>query len=175
ATIDGFQLQNANGEACGGTLLNAFAVSCNSVFAPIGVRVGPARFLATAKRFGFNQPSPLAGYPSSTIPPASTAHHDLELGASAIGQGEVLATTLQMGDVAATIAMGGRRPIPTLTAHRAPRFVNVTTPAIATLVQRMMVAVVTEGTGASAAIAGVQVAGKTGTAELRDTAKPNDP
>ncbi len=36
ATIDGYTLQNSNGEACGGTLLNAFAVSCNSVFAPLG-------------------------------------------------------------------------------------------------------------------------------------------
>jgi penicillin-binding protein A len=175
ATIDGFPLQNANGEACGGTLLTAFAVSCNSVFAPIGVRLGPARFLATARRFGFNQPSPLAGYASSTIPPDSVAHNDLELGASAIGQGKVEATTLEMGDVAATIAMGGRRPIPTLRADQPPRFVSVTTPHVASEVERMMVAVVTEGTGVSAQISGIEVAGKTGTAELRDTTNPNNP
>jgi len=36
ATIDGYTMQNASGEACGGSLLNAFAVSCNSVFAPLG-------------------------------------------------------------------------------------------------------------------------------------------
>ena len=40
ATIDGYTLQNASGEACGGTLLNAFAVSCNSVFAPLGAELG---------------------------------------------------------------------------------------------------------------------------------------
>ncbi len=40
ANVDGFILQNANGEACGGTFLNAFAVSCNSVFAPLGVKLG---------------------------------------------------------------------------------------------------------------------------------------
>ena len=45
ATVGGYTLQNAGGEDCGGTLLNAFAVSCNSVFAPLGVKVGAKRFL----------------------------------------------------------------------------------------------------------------------------------
>jgi cell division protein FtsI/penicillin-binding protein 2 len=177
ATIDGFPLQNANGEACGGTLLNAFAVSCNSVFAPLGVRLGASRLLDAAHRFGFNQPSPLSGEPASTIPPADVASSSLELGASAIGQGRVLATTLEMADVAATIAMGGRRPVPTLQFGRPPRFVDVTTPAVAGEVQRMMVAVVSsfDGTGYEAALPGVQVAGKTGTAELRTTVNPKNP
>ena len=123
ATIDGFALQNANGEACGGTLLNAFAVSCNSVFAPLGVELGARRFLAVAKRFGFNAPSPIAAEPASTIPPQQPeGPPSLELGSSAIGQGKVLATTLQMADVAATIAMGGRRPLPTLVHGAAPQF-----------------------------------------------------
>ncbi len=110
ATIDGFSLQNAGGEACGGTLLNAFAVSCNSVFAPLGVKLGAARLLAVAKRYGFDAPSSMPGEAESTIPPADLASSNLELGASAIGQGKVQATTLEMADVAATIADGGRRP-----------------------------------------------------------------
>jgi cell division protein FtsI/penicillin-binding protein 2 len=177
ATIDGFALQNANGEACGGTLLNAFAVSCNSVFAPLGVRLGPTRFLAVAHRFGFNTPSAIGGEPGSTIPPSSVAQSDLELGSSAIGQGKVLATTLQMADIAATIAMGGRRPIPTLVAGAPPRFVAVTSRSVASAVQEMMVAVVNSsaGTGTAAQISGVQVAGKTGTAELRQTVSHNGP
>jgi cell division protein FtsI/penicillin-binding protein 2 len=177
ATIDGFALQNANGEACGGTLLNAFAVSCNSVFAPLGVRLGATRFLAVAHRFGFNTPSPISGEPTSTIPPASVHVSDLELGASAIGQGKVQATALQMADVAATIAMSGRRPIPTLVAGATPRFVTVTSRRVASAVQEMMVAVVNSsvGTGTLAQLPGVEVAGKTGTAELRDTADPNNP
>ncbi len=40
STIDGYTLQNAGSEACGGTFLNAFAVSCNSVFAPLGAKLG---------------------------------------------------------------------------------------------------------------------------------------
>ena len=177
ATIDGFALQNANGEACGGTLLNAFAVSCNSVFAPLGVRLGASRFLTVARRFGFNAPSPISGEPPSTIPPTSVKASDLELGSSAIGQGKVLATTLQMADVAAAIAMDGRRPIPTLIAGAAPRFARVTSSHVAAEVAQMMLAVVNSsvGTGYLAALPGGIVAGKTGTAELRDTANPNDP
>ena len=168
SVLDGYTLHNAGGEDCGGTLLNAFAVSCNSVFAPLGARVGGKRLLAMADRFGFNQKPTIPGALESSIPPASLGS-DLEVGSSAIGQGQVLATPLQMTDVAATIAMGGRRPLPTLQAHLPPHFVPVTSRHVAGLMQRMMVAVVEFGTGTSAAIPGVTVAGKTGTAELANT------
>jgi cell division protein FtsI/penicillin-binding protein 2 len=176
ATIDGYTMQNANSEDCGGTLLNSFAVSCNSVFAPLGVQVGGARLVKMAQKFGFDSPPSILGAQESTIPSAGTIGDALAVGSSAIGQGLVQATPLEMTDVAATIAMGGRRPIPTLLAHQRPRFVRVTSPKIAHEVQQMMVAVVEFGTGTSAQISGVQVAGKTGTAELKDTAaNPNNP
>ena len=175
STLDGYTLQNASGEACGGTLLNAFAVSCNSVFAPLGAKLGGARLVATAERFGFNQPVPIPGATESTIPSASTIGNQLAVGSSAIGQGKVQASALEMTDVAATIAMGGRRPIPTLQAHQRPHFVHVASRHVAGEVQQMMVAVVQFGTGVDAAIPGVTVAGKTGTAELVDTASPNNP
>ena len=66
----GLYLQNANGEDCGGTLINSFAVSCNSVFAPLGAKLGAKRLVATAERFGFNQPSSIPGAAESTIPSA---------------------------------------------------------------------------------------------------------
>jgi hypothetical protein len=172
ATIEGYTLQNANGEDCGGTLINSFAVSCNSVFAPLGVKLGAKRLVATAERFGFNSPSSILGAAESTIPSATAIGDDLAVGSSAIGQGLVQTTPLEMTDVAATIAMGGRRPIPTLLAHQHPRFVRVTSTKVAREVQQMMVAVVEYGTGTSAQISGVQVAGKTGTAELKNTAPP---
>ena len=168
ATLDGYTLHNAGGENCGGTLLNSFAVSCNSVFAPLGARLGGKRLLATAEKFGFNQAPTIPGAAESSIPPASLGN-DLDVGSSAIGQGEVQATPLEMTDVGATIAMGGRRPLPTLEAHRPPHFVRVTSGQVAGEVQRMMVAVVEFGTGTAAAIPGVTVAGKTGTAELAST------
>ncbi len=169
ATLEGYTLHNANGEACGGTLLNAFAVSCNSVFAPLGAKLGAERLVAMAERFGFNQPPSIPGAAESQIPSASTIGDSLAVGSSAIGQGKVLASALEMTDVAATIAMGGQRPIPTLATGQAPQFVSVISPQVAGLVQRMMIAVVQYGTGIAAQIPGVQVAGKTGTAELVDT------
>jgi peptidoglycan glycosyltransferase len=172
-TISGFTMQNASGEACGGTLVNAFAVSCNSVFAPLGVKLGGARLVATAKRFGFDQQPSIPGVAESTIPSAHDIGDDLSVGSSAIGQGMVQATPLEMADVAATIAMGGRRPVPTLLAHQHPHFIRVTPARVAHQVQQMMVAVVQYGTGTSAQIPGVEVAGKTGTAELRDTSTTN--
>jgi cell division protein FtsI/penicillin-binding protein 2 len=175
ARIEGFNLQNAGGEACGGTFLNAFAVSCNSVFAPLGAKLGAKRLVDVAERFGFNEPPSIPGAAESQIPSASTIGDDLAVGSSAIGQGMVQSTALEMTEVGATIAMGGRRPIPTLLADQPPRFVRVTSGHIAALVQHMMVAVVQFGTGTSAQITGVKVAGKTGTAELRNTTNPNDP
>jgi len=174
ATIEGYRLQNAGGEACGGTLLNAFAVSCNSVFAPLGVKLGAQRLVATAEAFGFNQPPSIPYAGESRIPPANAIGGDLDVGSSAIGQGKVETTALEMTDAGATIAMGGQRPVPTLLAHQPPRFLPVASAHVAHLVERMMIAVVQFGTGTAAQIPGVVVAGKTGTAELRNTTLPGN-
>jgi cell division protein FtsI/penicillin-binding protein 2 len=93
ANLEGYTLHNAGGEACGGTLLNAFAVSCNSVFAPLGARLGGKRLVDIAERYGFNQPPTIPGAAEPTIPSASTIGGDLAVGSSAIGQGLVQATT----------------------------------------------------------------------------------
>jgi len=166
ATLDGVKLSNANGEDCGGTLALAFAVSCNSVFAPLGVRVGAARLVATAERFGFNQPPGVAGAVESSLPPASQIQGELDVGSTAIGQGQVQASALQMAVVAATVADGGRRPQPTFALEGAHIGGRVMSPSVARTVRRLMIGVVREGTGTAAAIPGVTVAGKTGTAEL---------
>ena len=167
ATLDGVKLENAGGESCGGSLALAFAVSCNSVFAPLGVKVGAARLVRTAEDFGFNHPPGVDGAVESTLPGASQIQGELDVGSTAIGQGEVQASALEMATVASTIADGGRRPQPTFEARRSPSLrPRAISAATARTVRRLMIGVVREGTGTSAAIPGVVVAGKTGTAEL---------
>jgi cell division protein FtsI/penicillin-binding protein 2 len=167
ATLDGVKLSNANGEECGGSLALAFAVSCNSVFAPLGVKLGAPRLVAMAERYGFNHVPGVPGAVESTLPGASRIQGELDIGSTAIGQGEVQASALQMATVAATIADGGHRPQPTFALGAPPHSVaSATSASVARTIRRLMIGVVREGTGTSAAIPGVTVAGKTGTAEL---------
>jgi peptidoglycan glycosyltransferase len=172
AVLSGVALQNANGEACGGTLVAAFAESCNSVFAPMGAELGAQRLVRAAEAFGFNAEPDVPGAATSTIPPADEIGDDLAVGSSAIGQGRVQATTLEMTSVAATIARRGVRPRLTLdlaAARERAAGPRAASRRVARRVDRLMRAVVRGGTGVSAAIPGVAVAGKTGTAELRTT------
>jgi len=178
-SLEGVELENANGEACGGSLRASFAESCNSVFAPLGAKLGAERLVAAAEKFGFNEEPGLPGAARSTIPPAGEVGDDLAVGSTAIGQGKVLATPLLMADVASAIAQDGRRPRPTLLKGAGGVAGRATTPATARFIARAMRSVVTDGTGIGAAVPGVKVAGKTGTAELRSSVSedpiPDDP
>jgi cell division protein FtsI/penicillin-binding protein 2 len=166
AILSGVPLSNASGESCGGSFVEAFAQSCNSVFAPLGVKVGPRRLVQTAERYGFNEPPSIPGAAQSSLPPGDQIGDDLAVGSTAIGQGKVLATTLEMTSIAATIALGGRRVAPTLIKGQFPRVTRVTSPRIARTIRGLMIDVVRFGTGVKAGLSGVTVAGKTGTAEL---------
>jgi penicillin-binding protein A len=167
ATLSGVSLRNAGNEACGGTLQNSFAHSCNSVFAPLGAKVGARRLVAAARAFGFDERlSKIPAAETSTISPPARLPDELAVGAAAIGQDRDLATPLTMASVGATIALGGRRARPriaTLEPIRRRRAVSART---ARQVTSMMVDVVAYGTGPAGAVPGVTVAGKTGTAEL---------
>jgi cell division protein FtsI/penicillin-binding protein 2 len=166
ATLSGVRLENANGEFCGGNFEHSFAHSCNSVFAPLGAKVGGPRLTAMAERFGFNKPIGIPGAATSTIPPGDQIGDELAVGSSAIGQGKVQATALQMASVAATIASGGVRSRPTLVRGTPPFRRRAVATDIAATIRRLMVGVVQNGTGTAAAIPNIVVAGKTGTAEL---------
>jgi peptidoglycan glycosyltransferase len=172
ATIDGVELENANGEYCGGTFRESFAHSCNSVFAPLGVKVGAQRLVDAAERFGWNADATVPGEVPSTLPPAPDIQTPLEVGSTAIGQYRTLATPLQMASVAQTIASHGVRHLPTLALGDSTRSVRVVRRRTARTIQSLMVDVVAYGTGTAAALPGVKVAGKTGTAELEDTRDP---
>ena len=172
AVIDGVELENANGEACGGSFRTAFAHSCNSVFAPLGLKIEAGPLVDAAERYGWNAPATIPGEVASTLPPAAGIDTPLELASTAIGQFETLATPLQMASVAQTIAMRGVRYPPTLSPARKRRGTRVTTPRVARTIASLMVDVVAYGTGTAAALPNVTVAGKTGTAELEDTRDP---
>jgi cell division protein FtsI/penicillin-binding protein 2 len=172
-------VHNAHDEVCGGTFVQAFAHSCNTVFAPLGVKVGAERLVQTAERYGWNQKPSLynAAATAATDPNGMTMPTNFsqdtshtELSVSAFGQGRVLATPLGMASVAQTVANGGvRSPTsivkdPGLKSDAKP--VEVTSKENAKVITGLMRAVVTSGTGVAADIPGIQVAGKTGTAEL---------
>ena len=165
-TIESFVLHNSNGEDCGGTLANAFAVSCNSVFAPLGVRAGATRLTAAAEAYGFNAPSPVGIAAESTLPVGASIGGDLAVGSTAIGQAQVLASPLQMLRVAGTIALVGRLPTPTFALVPRRRFPRAVPVAVARTIRALMRDVVLYGTGTAAQIPGVAVAGKTGTAQV---------
>jgi penicillin-binding protein A len=172
AIIDGVELENANGESCGGSFRNSFAHSCNSVFAPLGLKIEAGPLVDAAERYGWNARATIPGEVPSTLPPAAEIDTPLEVASTAIGQFETLATPLQMASVAQTIAMGGVRTPPHLSADRRPRPVRVTSRRVARTIESLMIDVVAYGTGTAAALPGVLVAGKTGTAELEDTRDP---
>jgi cell division protein FtsI/penicillin-binding protein 2 len=133
--------------------------------------VGAKRLVATAERYGWNEMPSLPGALPSTIPVASEIASPLAVGSTAIGQGKVLATPLQLASVAQTIAAGGIRTTPTIFPGEPAQTVHVTTRRVAKQLERMMIGVVAYGTGTSANLSPVRVAGKTGTAELTTTVK----
>jgi penicillin-binding protein A len=175
ATLSGVTLRNAGGESCGGSLTQAFIDSCNSVFAPLGAKLGAKRLVGMAEAFGFNERPRVPDAKPSTIPPAGKLTDSLAVGASAIGQDRDLATPLQMAVVGATIAERGRRARPRIVRNDKVLRRRVVSARVAGQVREMMLGVVRSGTGTAAAIPGVQVAGKTGTAELRpNSTNPKD-
>jgi cell division protein FtsI/penicillin-binding protein 2 len=174
--VGGRFINNANGEICGGTFRQAFAESCNADFAPLGPQIGNDDLVATAQRFGFNSPPALYSQriieevepAESTIP--TEIGEEIDLGVSAIGQGEVQATPLQMASVAQTISNGGVRMPTSIVNNKKLRPeakpTRVMSKKIADELTELMIGVVVEGTGTAGAISEAQVAGKTGTAEL---------
>jgi peptidoglycan glycosyltransferase len=186
--ISGVPLQNDENESLGEiTLTEALAKSVNTVWAQVGVKVGRATMTKYMNRFGFDR-RPQLDYPASEMSISGSYEGErlvsplspkVDLGRMSIGQDKLAVVPLQMAEVAAAVGNGGTL----MTPHIASRIVNsegqtvtqikpsvqsvVMKRSTATDVRTMMEAVVKEGTGTSAQISGVQVAGKTGTAETQ--------
>jgi peptidoglycan glycosyltransferase len=193
--ISGVPLSNDQHETFGEiTLTQALVKSVNTVWAQIAERLGKATIARYMGRFGFDR-KPQLDYPveqmsssgeysgSRVLSPTSEL---VDVGRLGIGQDKLEATPLQMAEVAAAVANGGRLMAPRLSdrvVDRDGRTVErfgahlqavVMKPSTAAAVSAMMQAVVSEGTGTAAQIPGVVVAGKTGTAETQIGAAINN-
>ncbi|WP_329194528.1 penicillin-binding transpeptidase domain-containing protein [Streptomyces sp. NBC_01435] len=158
------------------SLAEAIRVSCNTVMADLGVRVGLDGMVDAVRKFGFNDtglriPS---GVAKSNFDTSMTKD---QLALSSIGQFDTTATPLQMAMVASAVANGGDLKYPYLvdrtTTHSGSTvrrngshsYHQAMNPRTAMQLRKMMVDVVENGTGSNAAIEGVTVGGKTGTAQ----------
>jgi hypothetical protein len=173
ATLGGRTFHNFDNEHLGPTsLLNAFAVSCNTTFAMLGTQRLSGRALASmAHTFGFNS-QPALGIPA-TLGRFTVPHSTVDLAADAFGQGTDLVNPLSQAAVAAAIADGTWRP-PQLVTSPAPRQREKPHKISATILRAlrpMMRAVVTKGTAAGVGFP-PGVYGKTGTAEYGQGANP---
>lgn len=184
-TVEAHPLCNAGTESFGTIPLSTAIInSVNTYFAQLGQKLGQTKLEATMQKFGFFQLPPFT-YPTDEMNPSGLyangrligTNAPIDVGRVAIGQERLAVTPLQMAAVAATVANGGVRMAPQLVDKVVTRsghtvytgkpqtIERVMSPGSAAQLTADMRNVVDEGTGTAANVLGLNVAGKTGTAE----------
>ncbi len=181
-----YTLSNDKGKAMGKiNFEQAVIKSSNVYFGNLGIRLGKKLF-ETAENFRFNRNIPADGIiiDNSIFPRYSTAEKG-NLAQAGIGQAEVLSTPIQMALVAQTIANNGNMMKPSLINKvigyngktvkevRPEQLGEITSPGYAAELKRFMRGVVEKGTGTRAKVGGIQVCGKTGTAQHIESKTPH--
>jgi peptidoglycan glycosyltransferase len=184
--IGGVPLSNFGGTSYGPTnLTNALTHSINTVWAQVGEKLGKQRMADYMARFGFNRKPPL-DYPPEQMDASGVFDNGrllqptqaVDIGRVAIGQERLLVTPLQMAMVAAAVGNDGKLMRPHMTDRVVRKdgrikqriepdlFSRVMSKDASDKLGQMMTNVVKEGSGTAAALSGIDVAGKTGTAEV---------
>ena len=184
-SIEGVPLSNSGGEQFGTIdMTTALTNSVNTWWAQAGEKLGKDTMFKYMDRYGFDA-KPRLDYPSFQLAASGVYNGNkllgpndtIDIGRVAIGQERLRVTPLQMAEVAATVANKGELMEPRLwskvidpdgreTKLDPARQSRVMSEETASQLNTMMQSVVREGTGTAGAVSGIDVAGKTGTAEI---------